>query len=423
MQLTFKPMKTGLQSFQREQGNVLIATLTACVLLGVGICSYLLLVSSQDQSVIRSQSWNAALDMAEAGLEEGMAQMNSSTNVNGLGYLSANGWNQSGGIYGPVTRNLSGGYYTASFMTSPPTIYSTGYVTVPINGAYVSRRVKLVLTVLPLINVPLGAIDDINMNGNGAATDSWNSYDTNLSNNGAYDSSRVRSNGSVASVNGVVNIGNHSIFGNLYLGPNASYTSGSNQVTGTIYYDYNVEFPDVVLPTNFWWSAPVAGGVHDFTSTNTLLYQTFYVNDSLPIQVEPGVQVTLHVTTPNFQPGNVTILGGLTNSGKLTIYQDAGSATFSGNGAGPGSRPDSFWYWGLPGVTSITLSGNTTFRGIIYAPEASLTLNGGGNANNLEGSSIVKSVTLNGHYDFHYDESLLTNGPPRGYVAGFWQEL
>jgi hypothetical protein len=416
-------MKIRRQAFQAEEGSALIISLTAAVLLGVTICSYLLLISSQNQSVDRSQHWNAALDIAEAGVEEGMAQMNSSTNVSGLGYLSANGWNQSGGVFGPVTRNLSGGFYTAWFITNPPTIYSTGYVTVPVNGAIVSRKVKVGLVVLPLINVPLGAVDDINMNGNGAATDSWNSYDTNLSNNGVFDSSRVRSNGSVASVSGVVNVGNHSILGNLYLGPNASYASSSNQVTGTVYYDYNVQFPDVVMPTNTWFIAPVTNGIHDFTSVNAGVVQSFVINDSLPIQVEPGVQVTLDVKTSNFQPGSVTILGGTTNSGRLTVYQESGTATISGNGSGPGARPDSFWYWGLPGVTSITLSGNTSFLGVIYAPEADLTLNGGGNANNLQGSSIVKSVTLNGHYDFHYDESLLTNGPARGYVAGSWQEL
>ena len=95
----------------------------------------------------------------------------------------------------------------------------------------------------------------------------------------------------------------------------------------------------------------------------------------------------------------------------------------SGNSAPGVTRPQNFYYYGLPGVTSITLGGNSTYIGVIYAPEASLTLNGGGNANNLEGAAIVGSVTLNGKYDFHYDESLATNGPSRGFIATSWQEL
>jgi len=78
---------------------------------------------------------------------------------------------------------------------------------------------------------------------------------------------------------------------------------------------------------------------------------------------------------------------------------------------------------GLPAVTGITLSGTSSFVGAIYSPEASLTLNGGGNANNLIGSAVVNTVTLNGHYDFHYDTALATNGWNRGFVINQWQEL
>ena len=94
-------------------------------------------------------------------------------------------------------------------------------------------------------------------------------------------------------------------------------------------------------------------------------------------------------------------------------------------GGAIGNRPENFVYFGMTNVASITLSGNSTFVGAVYAPEATLTLNGGGNANNLEGSAIVNSVTLNGHYDFHYDVSLAkwVFGPARGYIPLSWQEL
>jgi Putative Ice-binding-like adhesive domain len=412
-----------------EQASVLMVALATAFILGFTLCSYLVLTGAQERSVIRSQRWNAALNLAEAGVEEALAQMNSGTNASGLGYLAGNGWGNAGNVYGPVSRKLSGGTYVVSFMNgATPTIYSTGYVTVPITGDTISRKVKVTALVLPLINVPLGAVNDIDMNGNGAATDSWNSYDTNLSLNGQFDPSRVQSNGSVASVEGVVNIGKHTILGNLYLGPDASYVSSSNQVSGTIYYDYNVQFPDAQLPAGTtWFGAPATtNGMHYFTAANTALYNTFVINDTQPIKVDPGVKVILDVKSTNFKPSSVTILGALTNSGTVTVYQESGTATLSGNSSTPdpgNTRPSAFYYYGLPGVTSITLSGTSTFIGVIYAPEASLTLNGGGNANNLIGSAIVKKVTLNGHYDFHYDESLLTNGPIRGFVPASWQEL
>jgi len=76
----------------------------------------------------------------------------------------------------------------------------------------------------------------------------------------------------------------------------------------------------------------------------------------------------------------------------------------------------------LPSNTSITYSGTSMFIGTIYAPNADFTMSGGGNNNGLIGSSITKTITLNGHYNFHFDENLL-NGQPRGYTIAAWREL
>lgn len=422
----------------REQGYILLMTVTFALILGVAVGSYLLLVNQEDKTVVRSQRWNNALAMAEAGVDEALAQMNASPNS-----FSANGWGSTSTTsYGPVTRTLANGSYTVRIDTSGavPAIYSTGYVPVPDTSQQVSRTVKVTTTIDPLspFSVGLGAVGNINMNGNSVASDSWNSHTNTLSSNGLYVPYLVSSNGDVASVQGVVNIGNHTIDGNLYLGATATYTSGTNQVTGKIYYDYNIQFPDVTLPTGIsWQSAPVTNmgtikkpvNVHDFTSANSPGVNNYYlVSDSSAIIVEPGVKVTMQITNvSSFSPASVTLNGGTTNSGTLIMYDDAGSATLGGNSGGGaiGNRPENFLFFGLPGVTSITLSGNSTFIGAIYAPAATLTLNGGGNANNLEGSAVVSSVTLNGHYDFHYDLALaqLVFGASRGYIPTSWQEL
>jgi len=48
-----------------------------------------------------------------------------------------------------------------------------------------------------------------------------------------------------------------------------------------------------------------------------------------------------------------------------------------------------------------------TFTGVIYAPSAALSLKGGGNSDqDFSGASVTKTVTMNGHFKFHYDESL-----------------
>lgn len=403
-----------------EQGSALLVVMIFVVVVAAMLASYLVVVGSQGQMVGRSQAWNASLTQAEAGVEEAMAQLNAGVS------LSANGWGGSGTNFGPLTRTLATGTYTVAIQSGTvDTIYSTGYVTVPVSGARVSRVVKVTAKKQPLFNVALGAVDNINMNGKSVASDSWNSHDPTLSTNGQFNPNWTSTNGDVASVQGIVNIGQHTIDGSLYLGPTASYASSDSQVLGSIYNDFNVSFPDVSLPTTtangtpiFWVPAPGNTSAHDFTVSGD-----YVVGDSGSITVEPGVTVTLDVRANTFNPGTVTINGGTTNPGTLIMYQEAGTATLGGNNSAAGNRPENFYYYGLPGVTAITLSGTSAFVGAIYAPEAALTLNGGGNSNNLQGAAIVNQVTLNGHYDFHYDEALGTNGPSRGFIPLSWQEL
>jgi hypothetical protein len=108
----------------------------------------------------------------------------------------------------------------------------------------------------------------------------------------------------------------------------------------------------------------------------------------------------------------------------LILYQVSGTSTLNGNVTVDSGRARNFYYYGLPGVTSITYGGTSALIGAVYAPEANLTLNGGGNNNGLVGASITKSIiAMNGHYNFHYDEDLLSSGPSRAYVVTSWKEL
>ena len=219
-------------------------------------------------------------------------------------------------------------------------------------------------------------------------------------------------------------------------------------ITGGIDYNYNVQFPDVTLPpgASSWATATTTSlsttnnkgkvsttTVYDFTNTNGP-QNYILTSDAYPIYVEAGVTVNLNVTSTTFSPSDLELRsiytnssGSIaTNSGTAILYiNGATSVGIAGNSdvnAGIGSQPANLWYFGLSTLTSITFSGTSMFIGVIYAPEASLTLNGGGNNLGVQGSAIVHDVTMNGHYDFHYDQSLAVYGPNRGYIATSWQE-
>jgi choice-of-anchor A domain-containing protein len=90
------------------------------------------------------------------------------------------------------------------------------------------------------------------------------------------------------------------------------------------------------------------------------------------------------------------------------------------NGTGDALR---FGLYGLPTCSEIKFTGNASFTGTIYAPQATLKDSGGGNdVYDTVGAVIVGAVTMNGHTQFHYDENLGRNGPRSTYLVSTWNE-
>jgi hypothetical protein len=77
-------------------------------------------------------------------------------------------------------------------------------------------------------------------------------------------------------------------------------------------------------------------------------------------------------------------------------------------------------------VTSFTLDGNAAFVGILVAPNAHARMNGSGNPANptdFTGAIMVNSVTMNGHFNFHYDEALSRMGGTGRFLITSWDEI
>lgn len=126
--------------------------------------------------------------------------------------------------------------------------------------------------------------------------------------------------------------------------------------------------------------------------------------------------------------GSVSESGGkaisVTSSGTLQMWV-SGDIRLSGqaaiNATGDSLRLS---VYGLPSCTSATFSGNATWTGTLYAPQAELGFNGGGaDVVDFIGAAIVGSAQLNGHFSFHYDENLGRNGPSSSFVIDSWAEL
>src|SRR5580765_549719 len=84
-------------------GSALLVTLFLMTILAVSIAGYLSYTEQQTFLGARSQSWNMALAVSEAGVEEGLQQLN-----NNYMNLTADGWTANGTVY-TITRTFSNG--------------------------------------------------------------------------------------------------------------------------------------------------------------------------------------------------------------------------------------------------------------------------------------------------------------------------
>src|SRR2546421_6173890 len=204
-------------------------------ILGVALASYLMIVRSHYTSVNRSQSWNAALALAEAGAEEALAHLNPGA-APAPHSLAGNGWSFVDGAYRlpQETRRLTNGCSYAVIITNEPgrliltnyVIYSTGYAAPPSSSTPISRVLRVTITNAPLFSAAVATKSNITMvagRERGVFADSFDSRDPNHSDRGYYpaDAHKTTTNGDVACLSGTVLIGADTIHGDLLLGPKA----------------------------------------------------------------------------------------------------------------------------------------------------------------------------------------------------------
>jgi hypothetical protein len=405
---------------------------------------YMYLISSQHKLVSRSMSWNTALAMAEAGIEDGLAQINVTFGTNYQPSANTN-WTLANRTYGPKTQTLNGGSYSSIILTSNrppwPSIIATGYASVPFRAEPVQRVVMVDTTNRPAFMVAMAVQQNIDFKGNNVLIDSYDSTDPSHSTtNGLYDATRPLAGGDVCSQNGFVNVQNATIRGKLETGPGGSYSIGNGtvgdlawNVTGNIEpgylkNDFNMNFRPVDPPYNSGLPVvPVLVGTNTYILTTGEYYvdgdfilnnnETIYVMGSAKLYVTgnlnmksasgswitmaPGASLRLYVGTVDGPPV----------SAQMTLVNTPGFAGV-------------FQYYGLPSNNSVSWSGNNIYIGTVYAPQADFTAGGGGSTLlDFQGSCVVSNLNLNGHFNFHYDESLRRNGPATGFTVVSWREL
>jgi hypothetical protein len=475
---------------QAEAGSVLLVSLMITAILGLTLASYLLMAHQQNQSVMRSQTWNSAIVMSEAGVEDALAMINKFnsnfdklTNWSTSSSLYNDNWTDQGGGKYFVRRYLDQGYYDVYVINTngKPRIRSIGHTPWTYNGGagpkqtyatvgtssqtygpkMVTREVTVNTRIDPLFNVAMAALEKIDFNGRNVQTDSFDSGDPLFSDGGMYPAlypARQKDNGDVVTDLTIVNslnVGNASIKGHAKTGPNGTLAIGPNGSVGSKAWvesgkkgveegyfsdDMNVLFPPVQLPSSTWYGVSYYSSA--VTITNTIVtggtaseyvaeYNwvingngDYYISDlSKPLHVTGHARLLiLNKFALNGSSDRIVIAP--TNS-SLKMYVYCASAAIAGNGiVNLSGFANNFYYFGLPTNTKLSFDGNASFTGVIYAPQADFSLGGGGNdVYDFVGASVSRSVKMNGHYNFHYDEALRNNGMGRGYIPTSWEEM
>jgi hypothetical protein len=158
------------------------------------------------------------------------------------------------------------------------------------------------------------------------------------------------------------------------------------------------------------------------SATNTVLY----VTGSISISGNNGTATTYNNNGTVKKNGTAASQIHIGPGASLTVYMAGATTTISGNGVvNDTAQAKNFQYYGLPTNTAINLTGNGAFYGTIYAPQADFNLKGSGNnsIDDFTGSSITKTTTMTGNFNFHYDDSLRFLTTLGGYDAGSWEEL
>ncbi len=445
------------------QGSVLLSASMTAGVLAILIAGFLSYLSNESNLNYRSHRWNQSFHLAEAAVETGIAEYNFQYYQGNNGFQSS-GWTSLGGnSYSKTVANLtdnSGNVIgtlsvTASNVnTTHPTFQGVGTVASSnYGGPSIARAVQVMLAPSRMFPLGLTALSTIDLKGNNIYSDSYDSSDSAKSTGGRYDVSKRQPNGNIGTDDTLinsVNIGNANVYGTVStglggtvtMGPNGSigpsFSSPATSVSaatadGWIQNDFDVNIPDVTLPSGFS-SASNLGTINNsssgtITTINAGGGAVYYNANSIDLSGSKTLTVTngtvnLHVTGGTSISGNAQII--ITSGASLTMYA-GGSMSISGNGGmvNNSGASTSAQFYGLPTSTSFSISGNGQWIGTVYAPEAALSVNGGGNSSNddASGAFVAKSITLTGHTSFHYDETLKKTGPVNGYLAASWQEL
>jgi hypothetical protein len=438
-------------------------------IIALSLTSYMQLSRTALMNSNRSYHQNAAMNLAEQGIEEALYALNQDV---ASGTYLWTGWTISGAnaqrewsgvqlLQGSTATYRVYIYNYAAANPAAKTIFSRCRVTVGGGvSAPIEKWVRVTCRKASKFANGLVARSGIVFNGNYVSIDSWNSDPDNnpATPPVAYNASdpAVRHDlGSVGSVSvtvGSVAVNNADIWGYVSTGGAAPSvgsggrigpfgTAGNTIDPSRVNTDFTANFQAVSAPSGSYsmYGGAITGneslprtsdttmgtgafaGYHMIqadsinlnsrvlTITGKVVLQLTNVFTAIDITGGAGeLALAANAALQIYTPGDIKIAGkGLTNAG--TTEAAAG-------------QPINCQIYGTKtyGTQSIDIAGNGVLSAAVYAPNGSLKINGNGS---VLGSFVANDITVVGQAAFHYDESMANYGGTNPFRISSWREL
>ena len=418
-----------------RRGSVLVTMLIITGLVTVVVAALVVVVERQNYFTARSTTWCSEIPIAEAGIEEAMAHLNSQSIYSMTnGWMSNNAWKASGSNYvkwryftNGAAKLADGYFYTSISTTWPPSILSIGYGRIPLQTNYTQRAV-LAMTKANPPSYGIVAKQTISLNGSGSDWPYFDSYDSSKGPYGPLNKHDMCGVATCSTARPAIDTGSGEIWGFAATGPGGAVAgnvgdaiwnlSGTNPgiESGHVRDDFNLAIPDVSPPTSANWTPIPIGWVlatKDYLIPGDLS-QGFQVAGNARLWVQGNVSISGVDAITILPGGSLQLFVGPTN-GSTTV-----SATFGGGGVVNATlAPANCRIFGLPKCNSMKFSGSADMHAVIYAPQADVKISGNPN---VYGSFTANAFNCSGKSGIHYDERLgLDNGPAFTIVS--WEEL
>jgi hypothetical protein len=415
-----------------ERGSALLTAIIFTFVVVTLLGSYLFLSTSEYRVSTRSYLLGASFNLAEGGLDRALHALYQNDNT---GWRSATDgvgrpyWAQRFGAY-DLGGNIKG-YINVVILNptgSAPEIFSEGEAVGHVAGTLKKQLYAgLNSGFYPFLN-GFNSKRGIVLKGNNVLLDSYDSR------NGNYGLGNINSEITVSTISvesDAVDVGNADIYGYVAtgggqpdVGPHGSITTYANPGeidNSRITTDFYAQFPNVTAPTlsSPQTSMPSAGTV----AGGEYLLSSWSSNSSSPLYITGHTVVVLS--------GDMTLSGNgliiIEPDASLTIYAND-DIDLGGNGVlNKSQKPEQFMIFGTDpgeGDDEIRISGNGYLSAAVYAPNAYVSLNGGGTSGRVFGAVVAYDAKLVGNSHFSYDEALESyNLGGAGYQVDKWVEL